>query len=420
MSVLHPRSRRCGSPLHQVSVVVPWVHTLGRFACFRRISSPPVGRTLYPAVTATSMLPAASAFLSAFHGHKETTARSQDVPLPCFWDAPLSVSRPIHSPPSTSLHPRPFLVVQYFGDMSSGHAIGRLGLSLQYWSRVVRDTLAHGHFVLNRWPDRHGLRLSYSCASLPSFPQASLYPTTPAELTTKYVGDGDGDDAGKLGKENPNFHLNVGRAIDVLRTELPYFFENGLVRYDIYHDDIVFTEPHHYKFYVMGKTVYRYLLNTARFILKWYFTDATLNVVSVTQSAMDNKILVRWVMEGTPRTSLFRMRVVSSLEGSGSALSGLTGLGTHGNGSHQAGSGRSSSASSGQGPGHSLVPEGYVEKSVYEGISVYRFNSEGIIVEHAIENVLPAPKKFAPLMAIGWWQRGRMTVVELNTQGTST
>jgi hypothetical protein len=55
-----------------------------------------------------------------------------------------------------------------------------------------------------------------------------------------------------------------------------------------------------------------------------------------------------------------------------------------------------------------------VEKTVFEGRFIYRFNRAGRIVEHSIDNILPAPKQFVPLTAISWWQRGKLDF-ELNS-----
>jgi hypothetical protein len=194
--------------------------------------------------------------------------------------------------------------------------------------------------------------------------------------------------------------LNVGKAIDTLRTELPYYFERGLQDYSIYHDNITLSEPQHYRFYIRGLNWYRRFLGCARNVMNWYFSDLTLNIQSISRPA-DNELHIRWQMEGTPNTLIFRQNLRSYLSRSGwffvSALK--PSFGTTSGGRHDE-------------SGDVLM----VEKTVYEGRFVYRFGrTDGKVVEHSIENLLPAPKTFVPLSAISWWQRGSKFDLELNS-----
>ena len=178
-----------------------------------------------------------------------------------------------------------------------------------------------------------------------------------------------------VGDTSPNDdrNVNIGHAIDTLRSELPDFFSQGLRNFSIYDSDVVLNEPEHYKFYIKGLRWYRMFLSGARHVLRWYFDNVSLDLKSISHSA-DNTLHVHWVMQGTPRSSILRSLLTS---------------------------------------------DSFVERSVYEGLFVYRFNHQGRICEHSIQRIMPAPKQFAPLRAISWFQqRGKMSV-ELNTTSTS-
>lgn len=189
---------------------------------------------------------------------------------------------------------------------------------------------------------------------------------------------------------NSEFHLNSGKAIDTLRSELPYYFEHGLIDHSIYDKDILLSEPQHYRFYVRGHSWYKRFFGYARNVLNWYFSDLTLNVLSVSRP-VENQFIVRWQIEGLPNTSIFRQNIRSYL--SRSKLFGTAFK-------------RSK---------YDDDDEGMVEKTRYEGIFVYKFNSRGLIAEHSIENIMPIPKTFVPLHAISWWQRGGKLDLELNS-----
>lgn len=182
-------------------------------------------------------------------------------------------------------------------------------------------------------------------------------------------------------QHDPDFYLNVGKAIDTLRTELPLYFEIGLQDFSIYDDRVALTEYSHYHFYVKGQRFYRYFLAGARSVLRFYFSNLSLNIRSFVHSS-ERQLVVRWTMEGTSRASLFQEAVKKRL-------------------------------------GLLTADESALENSVYEGMFIYKFNEKGLIKEHAVANIVPAPRRFVPLSAIAWWQRS-ISIAELNSTGNGS
>jgi hypothetical protein len=158
--------------------------------------------------------------------------------------------------------------------------------------------------------------------------------------------------------------MQIGRAVDTLRTELPQFFTRGLVDYTIYSPQIILNEPEHYRFYVRGLRWYQLFMAGTRRVMRWYFDGVCMDVKSISHG-VDNTLNVHWVVQGTSRSSILK-----------SVLGG----------------------------------DGFVERSVYEGLFVYRFDGHGRICEHSIQKIMPAPKQFAPLRAISWLQQQKIAV----------
>ena len=189
-----------------------------------------------------------------------------------------------------------------------------------------------------------------------------------------------GDDDDKK-SDNEKF-IQLGKAIDTLRSELPMFFDNnGLVDHSIYRDDIVLCEPHHHKFYIKGKTGYRWFMKCSSVMFKWYYTDLKLHLRSVCHHRHGvDELHVRWTMEGTAKTALLRSNLFSLVW-------------------------PFSSASTRPGSGDGNV----AEKSSFEGVFIYKFDKNGFIYEHQITDIQPPPRRFIPLHAFGWFQRGRIS-----------
>lgn len=96
--------------------------------------------------------------------------------------------------------------------------------------------------------------------------------------------------------ERSDYYVNMGSAIRTLRDELPALFSKEL-SYDIYRDDITFTDPLN-KFH--GIENYKLFFWALRFHGKIFFKEIWVDVVRVWQPS-DRVILLRWTVKGIPR-----------------------------------------------------------------------------------------------------------------------
>ncbi|CAG8635958.1 24055_t:CDS:2, partial [Racocetra persica] len=196
------------------------------------------------------------------------------------------------------------------------------------------------------------------------------------------------------GNSPPNdYTLNVGKAIRTIRSDLSTFFERGLTDTSIYSQNILLSDPYHTGLYVRGKHVYFGIANLLRWSLIWYFDDLTLEIVKihVADNSKDDKndpgsdilfkditcdthpipllsfstsdiqpndrniqLYIRWELEGTPRSSY-----ITSLLSSRSTQ---------------------------------------IPRSSFSGIFVYKFGSKsGLVTEHHVKHIVPAPSRRAVL-----------------------
>lgn len=92
------------------------------------------------------------------------------------------------------------------------------------------------------------------------------------------------------------YQLQVDRAIETLKAELPGLFETD-VSYDIYTENIYFQDPvNTFK----GKLNYRIIFWTLRFHSKLFFTELYFDLHDIKQTATD-VILANWTVRGTLR-----------------------------------------------------------------------------------------------------------------------
>lgn len=96
--------------------------------------------------------------------------------------------------------------------------------------------------------------------------------------------------------ERNDYYVNMGSAIRTLRDELPTMFSKEL-SYDIYRDDITFTDPLNT---VHGLENYKLFFWALRFHGKIFFRAIWVDVVRVWQPS-DRVILLRWTVRGIPR-----------------------------------------------------------------------------------------------------------------------
>ncbi|KAL1918734.1 uncharacterized protein VTP21DRAFT_2756 [Calcarisporiella thermophila] len=155
------------------------------------------------------------------------------------------------------------------------------------------------------------------------------------------------------------FKLNYGKAIQSLRSDLPIFFEQGLREREIYSANIIISDPRYTGLKFRGKLAYFSVAELLRWSLGLYFSDIRFDILSMREDGPE-RLHIRWVLEGTPR-SLLR----------------LSGSNT---------------------------------RSTYEGVFLYKFDTRGLIYEHRLESIVPAPSRRAVLFhgVTGWlWWRLR-------------
>lgn len=96
--------------------------------------------------------------------------------------------------------------------------------------------------------------------------------------------------------EGNDYYVNLGSAIRTLRDEIPALFSKDL-SYDIYRDDITFTDPLN-TFH--GIENYKLFFWALRFHGKIFFRVIWFDVVRIWQPS-DRVILLRWRVKGIPR-----------------------------------------------------------------------------------------------------------------------
>ncbi|CAG8495086.1 11791_t:CDS:2, partial [Scutellospora calospora] len=213
------------------------------------------------------------------------------------------------------------------------------------------------------------------------------------------------------------YTLNVGKAIRTIRSDLSTFFERGLTDTSIYSQDILLSDPYHTGLHVRGKHVYFGIANLLRWSLIWYFDDLTLEIVKihVADNNMEDK-------NGTGRDILFkdtncdthfkdsndklnrmqhkdrdknltRVHTVPLLSFSTSAIqSSNRNIRLYIRWELE-GTPRSSYIASMLSSRSTQIP-----RSSFSGIFVYKFGSKnGLVTEHHVNHIVPAPSRKAVL-----------------------
>lgn len=98
-------------------------------------------------------------------------------------------------------------------------------------------------------------------------------------------GPGRGDD----------YYANVGKALETLKEEIPYMFEEDLT-YDIYRDDIVFKDRLNS---FQGLKFYKYMFLSLRCHGRVFFKKIFVDIRNIW--AHEGEIRVRWTIHGVPR-----------------------------------------------------------------------------------------------------------------------
>ncbi|GMH38603.1 hypothetical protein BSKO_06487 [Bryopsis sp. KO-2023] len=99
-------------------------------------------------------------------------------------------------------------------------------------------------------------------------------------------GPGKGDD----------YYANVGKAVETLKEETPYMFEQELT-YDIYRDDIIFKDR---KNSFQGLKFYKYMFLSLRCHGRVFFKRVFVEVRNI-WLPQEGEIRVRWTIHGIPR-----------------------------------------------------------------------------------------------------------------------
>jgi hypothetical protein len=156
-------------------------------------------------------------------------------------------------------------------------------------------------------------------------------------------------------KKGNEWEMAVGKAIDLLRRDLPHLLNQGIPDTSVYSPDITFIE-HHLNLHTRGLKSYLALVTLAKTGMSLFYENPTLEIVSMNQvraSDGDFSVNVRWIIEGTSRPALLA-----------SGLFATT---------------------------HRTMQKQPIEKSVFEGVFVYRFDDFGLICEHVLQDVEPNP-----------------------------
>ncbi|XP_068657154.1 uncharacterized protein [Aristolochia californica] len=147
--------------------------------------------------------------------------------------------------------------------------------------------------------DRHTLSV-FRRGSLPSFASGAdpfLSTAHQTKLEPPPVRSApDKDRPGSQDERKGDFYLNLGTAVRTLREDLPLLFSKDL-NYDIYRDDITFSDPLNT---FNGIENYKLIFWALRFHGRILFREISLEVYRVWQPS-ENVILIRWNLRGVPR-----------------------------------------------------------------------------------------------------------------------
>ncbi|KAH6563653.1 hypothetical protein BASA60_010644 [Batrachochytrium salamandrivorans] len=210
------------------------------------------------------------------------------------------------------------------------------------------------------------------------------------------------------------FFLNLGKATQVLRDDLPAFFEVGLTHTEIYSPDIVFSEPYHSRFESQGITYYRSLAEIVRVSAKCIFENISFHIVSIRQvHSKDYAILTR-------PNHLYRNTDESAAP-------------KRPDDEAESGKGNPSPTDTGNGPviedhgqdidltqirlvvkwsfeGRPRLPSliDFFKVVEYQGVFEYKFDATGRIVDHHLVSIHPVPPIFGPCR---WFKRHAVSLV---------
>eukprot|EP00930_Biecheleria_cincta_P057994 TRINITY_DN43860_c0_g1_i1.p1 TRINITY_DN43860_c0_g1~~TRINITY_DN43860_c0_g1_i1.p1 ORF type:complete len:345 (-),score=32.34 TRINITY_DN43860_c0_g1_i1:71-1066(-) len=170
------------------------------------------------------------------------------------------------------------------------------------WSAVSGLVLALGAtsavlpaFVTNFRPHEIGRTLLERCHATG---RAGLY------RITACVGASD-EESQRPSKTPGAYRLEIGRAIDVLRTDVTGQFDHGRERpdYSIFSEDITFVDQRMPSMELHGLNTYKRTLRAVRWAVKAVANTSRMEITAM-QQPVDNKLYVRWRLRILPKELL--------------------------------------------------------------------------------------------------------------------
>lgn len=113
------------------------------------------------------------------------------------------------------------------------------------------------------------------------------------------------DEQSRLSKTPGAYRLEVGRAIDVLRTDVTGLFAHGRKTpdYSIFSEDITFVDQRMPKMELHGLAAYKSALRAVRWAVKAVANTSHMEITAM-QQPMDNKLYIRWRLRILPKDML--------------------------------------------------------------------------------------------------------------------
>jgi hypothetical protein len=204
-------------------------------------------------------------------------------------------------------------------------------------------------------------------------------PTTTSSLSSKH------SPSESSSSTSTEFLLNSGKVITVLREDLPAFFDHDF-NYSIYTPDMLFCDTHQ-RLCVQGSDHYAHLIRLTRTLLRWYFVEPQLKLLSIHTPPPSS--IPRSTSSPSPSSSSSLPPSSSSLAASSSEIHvrwmfrGIPRWYTVWHGRHI---------------------DRQTSFRCYEGLSIYRLHPvSGWVREHILEKIVPPPRIFMPLRTYMRW-----------------
>ncbi|ORZ34638.1 hypothetical protein BCR44DRAFT_1149590 [Catenaria anguillulae PL171] len=253
---------------------------------------------------------------------------------------------------------------------------------------IALETATHHFFSAGR------------AASLPPQPLSTIDPCTKRHSRRPYSSS---PSEQEQQDQERNRHLNMGRAVHVLRNDLDHFCASGLTTTDIYSPDMRFYDPHS-RLHLTSLRQYLLASKALRVLLHLYYMNPQLSLTRLVQlrhpEVQDTNLLTgpdddplapEPTGQGGSSTPLLPRDVRDDEDGALRVTFLLTGLPRH----------------------RYLVrlltpmqPLSDADLDQIEGVAMYTFNREGKVHAHWIERLIPRPNLLRYLGGASQWWRG--------------